>query len=83
MTGAEYLMIDCDGKLWESDICEDVLPFAMAYYYDESGEYLSHYTECCLDDDDKPCYGVVTGEEDYTRLKAKMDEAYDRFVLMR
>lgn len=83
MTGTEYLLIDCDGKLWESDIREDVLPFVMAYYYDESGEYLSHYTECCLDDDDKPCYGVITGEEDYTRLKAKMDEAYDRFVLMR
>ena len=72
MTGTEYLLIDCDGKLWESDIREDVLPFVMAYYYDESGEYLY-----------KPCYGVITGEEDYTRLKAKMDEAYDRFVLMR
>ena len=80
MTGAEYLMIDCDGKLWESDICEDALPFVMAYYYDESGEYLAHYAECCLDDDDKPCYGVITDEEDYTRLKAKMDEAYKKFM---
>ena len=80
MTGAEYLMIDCDGKLWESDICEDALPFVMAYYYDESGEYLAHYAECCLDDDDKPCYGVITDEEGYTRLKAKMDEAYKKFV---
>ena len=83
MTGTEYLMIDCDGKLWESDIREDVLPFVMAYYYVESGEYLAHYTECCLDHDDKPCYGVITDEEGYARLKAKMDEAYDRFVLKR
>ena len=42
MTGTEYLMIDCDGKLWESDIREDVLPFVMAYYYDESGEYVDY-----------------------------------------
>lgn len=79
MTGTEYLMIDCDGKLWESDICEEVLPFVMAYYYDEAGEYLAHYTECCLDDEDKPCYGVITGEADYARLKAKIDAAYDSY----
>ena len=54
MSGAEYLMVDCDGKLWESDIRDDVLPFVMAYYYDEDGEYLGHYSACCLDDDDKP-----------------------------
>lgn len=77
MTGSEYLMIDCDGKLWESDIREDVLPFVMAYYYDESGEYLTHYAECCLNDDDKPCYGVITGEEDYRCLKKKIDTAYE------
>ena len=79
MTGSEYLMINCDGKLCESDICEDVLPFVRAYYYDESGEYLAHYTECCLNNDDKPCYGVITGEEDYERLKAKINAAYESF----
>jgi hypothetical protein len=83
MSGTEYLMINCDGKLWESDIREDVLPFVMAYYYDESGEYLTHYADCCLDDDDKPCYGVITGNEDYRRLKAKIDDAYARFVAER
>jgi hypothetical protein len=80
MSGTEYLMINCDGKLWESDIREDILPFVMAYYYDESGEYLKHYAECCLDDDDKPCYGVITGEEDYKRLKAIIDDAYAQFL---
>jgi hypothetical protein len=79
MTGSEYLMINCDGKLCESDIREDVLPFVMVYYYDESGEYLAHYKECCLNNDDKPCYGVITGEEDYERLKAKIDAAYESF----
>ncbi len=79
MTGTEYLMADCDGKLWESDVCETVLPFVMAYYYEESGEYLAHYEECCLYGD-IPCYGVITGEEDYKRLKEKIDAAYDRFI---
>ncbi len=43
-------------------------------------EYLEHYAECCLDGEDKPCYGVITGEEDYARLKAKIDTAYEDFV---
>ncbi|MBR1829695.1 MAG: hypothetical protein IJ781_09340, partial [Atopobiaceae bacterium] len=30
ISGTEYLMTYCDGKLWESDIREDVLPFVMA-----------------------------------------------------
>lgn len=83
MTGAEYLMVDCDGKLWESDICDKVLPFVMAYYYDESGEYLTHYAECCLDDDDKPCYGVISDEDDYARLRAKIDAAYESYLCER
>ena len=81
MSGAEYLMVDCDGKLWDSDIRDDVLPFVMAYYYDEDGEYLGHYAACCLDDDDKPCYGVITSEQDYARLKEKIDAAYESFLL--
>ena len=34
----------------------------------------------CLDDDDKPCYGVITGEQDYARLKEKIDAAYESFL---
>ena len=49
----------------------------MAYYHDESGEYLAHYTECCLNNGDKSCYGVITGEEDYERLKTKIDAALE------
>ena len=47
----------------------------------QDGEYLEHYAACCLDDDDKPCYGVITGEQDYARLKEKIDAAYESFLL--
>lgn len=80
ISGTEYLMIYCDGKLWDSDIREDVLPFVMAYYYDDDGEYLDHYAQCCLDGDDKPCYGVISDDEDYARLKEKIDAAYERYI---
>lgn len=80
MTGTEYLLIDCDGKLWESDIREDIMPFVKAYYCDEMGEYLVHYTECCLDGDDKPCYGVISDEVDYSHLKEKISVAYEHFL---
>ena len=79
MSGAEYFMINCDGKLWESDIREDILPFVKAYYLDDDGDYLAHYTECCLDFEDLPCYGVVSGEEAYSRLRDKIDNAFDAF----
>lgn len=79
MTGAEYLMENCDGKLWDSDIREDVLPFAQQYY-GEGQEYLDNYVACCLDGDDKPCYGVFTNEEDYARLKERNDAAYERYL---
>ena len=79
ITGTEYLMSNCDGKLWDTDVREDVLPFAMAYYYDEAGEYLNHYADCCLYDDDRPAYGVITDEADYACLKKKIDAAYQRF----
>ncbi len=79
MSGAEYLMVDCDGKLWESDIREDILPFVKAYYLDENGEYLAHYAECCLDFDNLPCYGVISEKEAYSRLRDKIDNAFEAF----
>ena len=77
LTGAEYLLRCCDGKFWEEDVCESVLPFVREYY---SGDrYLTDYGECCLDDEKKPVYEVMTGEEDYRRLKERIDEAYRQF----
>lgn len=77
MSGTEYLFKNCDGKLWEEDIRADSLPFIEFYY--SSNDYYNDYGECCLDDN-KPCFGVISDENDYIRLSKKIDEAYMRFV---
>lgn len=78
MSGTEFLLENCDGKFWDSDIREDILPFIKFYY--ESNDYFADYGECCLSDPDKPCYGVISDETDYLKLKAKIDAAYNRFL---
>lgn len=77
MTGTEYLMNDCDGKFWEEDVKDDVLPFVETYY--ESSDYFRDYAECCIDDEEKPLYGVISSEEDYLKLKKRIDHAYAEF----
>ena len=75
MSGTEYLVKCCDGKLWNSDICEEVRLF-VEYYYDGS-VYFKDYADCCLAD--APCYGIISGEEDYRRLCERIDSAYESF----
>ncbi|MER2081739.1 MAG: hypothetical protein ABS876_09480 [Ruminococcus sp.] len=76
MTGTEYLLHDCDGKFWEDDVREELLPFVTAYY---DGGYFDDYAACCLNETDKPCYGVITDEADYQRLRARIEQAYAAF----
>lgn len=76
MSGTEYLLNDCDGKLWASDVQEDVLPFVEFYYGDS---YFSDYGDSCLNDTDKLCYSVLSDEADYRQLKEKIDRAYADF----
>ena len=78
LSGAEYLMRCCDGNFWDVDMCESVLPFVGEYY--GGSQYFGDYGECCLDDDEKPVYGVLSGEEDYQRLRQKIDAAYRQFL---
>lgn len=77
ITGSEYLIQYCDGKLWWTDICEDLYPFVEEYYYDtESGKYLYDYGEYCLPTPDS-YYNVISSEEDYKRFKERLDMVYD------
>ena len=89
MTGTEYLLAYCDGKLWDDDIREDVLPFVKRYYgqsedkdngQDVTGDYLGDYVDCCCSDTEhKPVYGVISGSEDYAKIKVLIEEAFARF----
>lgn len=84
MTGAQYLLAYCDGKLWDVDIRKNILPFVESYYEDNGnhdvGNYLGDYVDCCCSDtENKPVYGVISGSEDYAKLKTRIDQAFDRF----
>ena len=74
MSGTEYLFSNCDGKFWDSDIKEDLLPFIEYYYI--SNDYYEDYIECCTNDYDKQCFGVISSEDDYLKLRKKIDETY-------
>lgn len=76
ISGTEYLMRACDGKLWDEDIREDLLPFVKEYY--EDGRYFSDYCGCC--GGQQPCYGFISGDEDYYRLRICINDAYEKFV---
>lgn len=78
MSGSEYLLNNCDGKLWDEDIREDILPF-VEYYYNANG-YFKDYADCCINDNDKPLYGIISSENDYLQLKEKISEAYRNFM---
>ena len=78
LLGVFYFLQHCDGKLWHSDISEELHPFVQSYY-EETDDYLKDYCNACLSDD-APLYGVISGRESYERLKEKMDAAYSRFL---
>lgn len=78
MSGSEYLLNNCDGKLWDEDIREDILPF-VEYYYHANG-YFKDYADCCTNDNDKPLYGIISSENDYLQLKEKISGAYRNFM---
>ncbi|MDE6092165.1 MAG: hypothetical protein K2G14_03620 [Ruminococcus sp.] len=81
MSGTEYLFCNCDGKFWDSDIKEDLLPFIDYYYI--SNDYYKDYAECCTNDYDKQCFGVISSEDDYLQLKTKIDGRYENFLKMK
>ncbi|MCM1315551.1 MAG: hypothetical protein NC205_07240 [Prevotella sp.] len=81
MSGTEYLFRNCDGKLWDEDIKEDLLPFIEFYY--SSNHYYKDYIERCTNDYDKRCFGVISSEDDYFQLKTKIDSRYKNFLNMK
>ncbi len=78
-SGAQFLMWDCDGKLWDEDIREDILPFAKKYYEEQ---FFDDYCETCGGDGGKevPCYSFISGEDDYARLRERIDTAFEKYM---
>ena len=78
LTGTEFFMRYCDGKLWDGDIREDIVPFVNEYF---NGAYLDDSCDCCIDETEKPIYEVISGKADYEKLREKIDAAYRAFLL--
>lgn len=77
MTGAEYLMCNLDGTLWDSDINDKARAFAVEYY---EKQFFKDYGDTCpCSDKDAPCYSFISGDDDYNAIKEKIDKAYKEF----
>lgn len=72
LSGADYLMNNCDGKFAEEDICEDIIPFVNDYY----NRYLRDYTEVVAGGQ---CYTVLSGDKEYNKIRPIIDSAYENF----
>lgn len=83
MSGVEYLLDYCDGKFWECDVREDILPFVKEYFGDKN--FISYYDDYGKwhDErygDDTHVYSIVSGREDYLSFKPVIDRAYGKFI---
>ena len=73
----EYIMYILDGVLCDDVIKPDVYDF-VEKYYDE--QYFKDYGETCpVKDLSVPCYGFISGDDDYNALRPLIDEAYEEY----
>lgn len=73
MSGTDYLMTNCDGKLCEEDLCADIIPFVNDYYK----QYLKDYFELVAV---SGCYTLLSGDKEYNKIRSAIDKAYEKFT---
>ena len=72
MSGMDFLLECCDGKLWKDDMSEEIYPFVNDYY----DQYLSDYTQWVLEElHDVPLEFAGSWEE-YHDFEPVLDKAY-------
>lgn len=71
ITGAQYLLDYCDGKFWDSDICDEIRPFVAEYY--ENNRYFKDLVEAIGSEN---VYQIISGDKEYNALKPLIDRAY-------
>ena len=77
MTGAEFLIKECDGKLWEDDL--NVSGIAFVKYYYETGKYYGDYINTLMCDLPTQ-YHIIDNWENYDKLSIYIDKAYVRWT---
>ena len=76
MSGTEFLIKECDEKLWEEDIEAECLDFVKHYY--ESNKYYSDY-EKALVANEPSIYHVQDNWENFDKLAPYIDLAFDKW----
>lgn len=75
INGAQYLMDYCDGKFWDSDICDEIKLFVAEYY--ESDKNLYFHDLAALPE--YKIYETISGDKEYNAIKPFIDKAYEEF----
>ncbi len=73
LSGVDYLMNSCDGKLCEGDLCEEMIPFVNGYYE----QYLKDYTNVAAEG---KFYSLISGDKEYNKIRPIIDKAYENFT---
>lgn len=76
MTGAEYLLMNCDAKLWSEDVKEPIPLFVKTYY---ERNYYQEYCNWVVSELHDLPMEVICTKEDYNSFEHILDEAYERF----
>ncbi len=76
MTGRDFLIEQCDEKLWEDDLNEQGLLFTKHYY--ESDIYIQDYSEL-LATEVESIYEVENSWDNYQKLKPIIDSRYNEW----
>ncbi len=75
MSGVDFFIDHCDGKFWEEDAAEGILPFVEAYYE----KYFSEYANWVVNELGDLPLEFAGSWEDYHRFEAVLDQAYASF----
>lgn len=75
MSGVEFVIQYCDGKFWDEDVSDEILPFVKKYYKNYMGDYIDWVLEELCD---IPLEFIGTWE-DYHNFEHILDEAYQNY----
>lgn len=81
ITGAEYLLGYCDGKFWDSDICDKIKPFVAEYYESDDENRPYQYFRDLVDAvGEDNIFQTISGDKEYNALKPLIDRAYSEII---
>ena len=83
MTGREFLLKECDGKLTNEDLSDGANQFCQAYFHDEQqayGQYYEDYKRALSINNDKTFYLVEDSWGNYDTLEAIIDRRFKEWT---